>query len=679
MSAERTPRVSARTRWLAGLGTLVVVGAGLVGFWAAVPGAHATPWTGSEPTPTNLELFFHNSTLPVPVGAAGYLLVMSTVNDTQGPWATTGEVSIAPHYDSVSFVMAPQLAGPLVLNGSIVADVYLNQSGSSLTGGSIVLAVNEVSPTGNLTLLATGPSLGTGAIGSGGSVPNLVSVPGPTISNQTVPAGDSVEVSVTISGTSATNYGIWWGNVSGTVYASEVDLPVSTYLTVSSPAVLNSTGAPVADLTATGGNQTLTIRANVSDPLGAYDFESFPVYFTIFNVSDVAVYGPVAMTPTPLLALPGALAGSYSTQFNYSALGPGTYAFTVNATDNTEHNTAGQNTLPSYFGRVASASTPIVVGLPPVPVVLLAVDEHSQPLSGATVRVLAGSVPYASNRTDASGEAGFNLSNGSSFTAHVFWQNVAVGSFAFNVTGAGQLVQLNASVIYPTFLLQTATGSYPLAYALVDVVHPNGSELPLEIANAQGKFTLDQVPVGNYTLTVIYDDTEVVSERAVAAASDGPIVVDVTGVFSLSVLTTTATGGGLSGVFVTVVNVTTGATIASGISNGAGELTFLVPAGTYDVNGSWSETYYLTPLSQSVSKVVAVNAPTLATLSFSKAFPPFTQTNEFYLLVGFAALAAVIVVLAVLLARRRKQTMPPLSPAPAISPPEATKEETKQP
>ncbi len=655
-----------------------MLGVGLAGLTFVAPHAAATPWTGAEPTPTNLEFYLHNSSTPIYVGAVGYLLVMSTVNDTTAPWAGNGSLSIGLHYDSVSFIAAPQLAAPLVLNGTVEADVYMNQTGSALSGGSITLAISDVAPNGASVLLGTGPALSTSSIGSGGSIPNVVALTGPNLT-QTIPAGDSLEATIFINGTSATHYGIWWGDVAGTTYASSVDLPASTYLTVNNLTVLNANGTPAVILGQSAHNKSLNISAVVADPLGAYDFESFPVYFTVTNETGGIVYGPALMNATPGLAAPNAPNGTYAIEYNYSALGSGLYNFTVNATDNTEHNTAGQSTLPSYFGRIASATVQITVGLPPVPVSAQVVDDHGVGLNGSLVRVFSGSNLVDFGTTDSAGIATFDLPNDSSFTFKVFWQGIAVGSFSETVTAANQVIVLNASVIYPTFELQTAVGSYPVPYALVDIVHPNGAEMPLVVASGAGTFTLRQVPAGTYTLTVIYDDSEVVSDRPVAAASDGPIVVSVAGVFPLIVTTATAGGGALAGVFVTVVNTTTGATIDSGVTGSSGQLSFLVPRGTYNVTGDWSTTFDLTSLSQTESTTVVVTSATTTTLSFSKAFPPFTSTNEFYLIVGFAALALVIAVLAVLLVRRRRrEAPPPRTPAPPVSPPGSTEGKPKE-
>lgn len=670
-------RGSKRQAWRAIVGTallLGVAGAGLMVSGAVAP-ASATPWPGPEPTPTNLVFFLHNSSTNVTVGAVPYLQVMSTVNDAGAPWAGTGEISVGKHYNSVAFVAAPQLAAPIVLNGTVTASVYMNQTGSSLTGGSIILSIYDVSPSGALTLLGAGPGTGTSVI-TPGSVPLIAPLVGPTLSNVTVPAGDSIQVNITISGNTATYYGIWWGNVSATTYESQVIVPASKYLTVASVEVYNSTGAPTNVLSSFPADKTLTISAVVADPLGAYDFEAFPVDFTVTNSTGVTLYGPFAMAPDPSLAAPGAPNGTYTIAFNYSGLAPGIYNFTVNATDNTNHNIGGQNTLPSYFGRAASLVATVVVGLPPVPVSVQVTDDHAQLLGGAVVRAAVGSAVIATNVTNATtGIAGFTLPNGTTYNFTVYWQGVWAGNFTRSVDNASLVFHLTADVIYPTFEVESTTG-YPLPYALISVVHPNGETLPLQVANDGGIFTLGQVPIGNYTFTVIYDDSEVLSFSVVPVTSDAAVIpLAVTGVYTLTVETATSGGSVLSGIFVTIVNNTTGATIASGITNDTGILAFLVPVGTYRVIGDWSTTYYLTPVRQTLTNLVTVDQPTATTLKFTKAFPAITSTNEFYLVLAFAALAAIIVLLAVLLVRsRRRKQAPPLTPAPPITPPESTQE-----
>ncbi len=646
---------------------VVGVGLGVLGLAGVIAApASATPWGGSEPTPTNLVFYLHNSSTGVTVGAVQYLDILSTSSDAVAPWAGTGGLAEGSHYDSVSLVAAPELSGPLVLNGTVSANVYLNESGSAPSGGSITLSVYAVSTTGTLTRLGAGPANSATPLGPGGSLPKLVALTGPTLS-QTVPAGDSVEVNLTISGNTAESYGIWWGTIAGTTYASTVTMAASTYLTVPLVRVLNGSGSAVAYLSPSSGNTTVAVRAVVSDPLGAYDFESFPPELTVVDpATSAVVQGPFPMSATPALAAPGAPNGSYVVPFNYSGLAPGGYDFTVTSVDNTNENLGPTATMPVYYGREAIGVESLAVGLPPVPVQVLAVDGHGQPLRGAVVQARSGGTLLAENTTNASGRAGFDLSNASTFAVSALWQGVDVGTVSVAVSGPGQLVVLNTSVSYPTFRLETASGD-PLSYALVSLVHPNGTALPLLVANASGELTLDQAPDGNYTLTAVYEDAVVVARASEAVTGDGPFVVVASSVYTLAVSTVGSGGSPLSEVFVQVVNATTGATIASGVTGASGELDFLVPAGGYRVLGSWSTTYALTSLSESQRDNVSVTGPgEVAVLTFSKAYPSFTSTNEFFLLVGYGVLAVLVLLLGLLMLRRRRSP-----PARAASTPDA--------
>ncbi len=657
------PRTNAATRAIAT--SVLLVGLSLLGTTLVVAPASATPWSGSEPTPTNLQFYLHNSSVGITVGAVSYLNVLSTGPDNATPWAGTGELTVGTHYDSASFVLAPQLAGPLTINGTVEANVYMNESGSSPTGGSITITAYAVDPIGTLTLLGVGPADPTAPLGPGGSLPNLVQLVGPTL-NVTVPAGNTVEFNITISGNTAESYGIWWGTVGGTIYPSSISVPASTYLTVPLVEVLNSTGVPVVDLTQSASSFVVTVVANVSDPLGAYDFENFSVNFSVVNESGVAVIGPTPMTPVPGLAAPGALNGTYNATFNYSTLPPGFYNVTVNASDNTNHNLGAQNTLPTYFGRAASGKVEVEVGLPPVPVSVTVLDDKNLPLHGATVRAKVGAATVQTNVTNATGGANFSLPNGITYVFVVVWQGVVVGNISESVTTADQVFVLHPSVVYPTFQLNTAAGD-AVPYALVTVVHPNGTVLPLEISGPTGAFTLDQVPAGKYTLSVIFDDAQVVGPTAIAVTSDGPIPVLVGNVYALTVYTSDSSGAGLSNVFVQVINVTTGATIASGVTTSTGQLRFLAPAGTYLVVGSWSATFDFTDLHETESATVIVSGATSTHLTYSKAFPAFTATNEFYVILGFAILGVLLAILAVLIIRLRRRLASPPSPPSAWS------------
>lgn len=666
------PRSRLRThaRILAVLG--ILLGTGLLGglLVASAPAA-ATPWGGPEPGPTNLLFFLHNDSRGVAVGDASYLDILSTANDTVAPYAGHGSESLGAHYDSVAFVVAPQLAGPLLLNGTLVASLYLNQSGSSPNGGSVTLAVRALAPSGAATLLGSGPALPTSALGAGGSLPQRMTVTGPTLPPTSVPAGDSIQINISISGNTAEFYGIWWGAVGGTYYLSSVAMPVSTYLEVAAPTVRSASGAVGTSLVPDAGNSTVTVIGVVSDPLGAYDFSPYSVDFTVESPNGSILFGPVPMLPTPSLAADGAPNGTYAIAYNYTSLARGVYDFSINATDATNHNLWGQDTLPEYYGRAAVGVQSITVGLPAVPVSVSVVDDHGLPVPQATVRVLSQGIGVGQNETNLSGGAAFRLPGGSTYLFDLSWQGVPVGSFPEAIGTVPGHFQLAAAVIYPTLHLVTPGGA-ALAYALVTVVHPNGTVLPLHVSSGSGMVALGRAPAGNYSVTVVYDSAVVLTGDTVAVRDDGPTEVVVSGIYPFAVECASGAGSPLPGVFVEIRNTSSGATIASGVTNGSGTLTFLLPAGAYAVTGTWAATYDLSSVSQTVSARINWTGSGSERLDFSRAYPAFTATNEFFVVVGYVVLGALLVVLIVLVARRRGRSPvapPPPGPAGGSPPP----------
>jgi len=632
--------------------TYVIIAILLLSVPAFFQSAQATPWPGSEPNPTNLVFYLHNSSTGITVGAVTYLNVLSTVKDINSPWKNTGAMSLGVHYDSASFIVAPQLADSLTLNGTMFADIYMNQTGSSLTGGSNTLYVYSVNASGSKTLL--GSHTNPNNIIPSGSTPGgtPVRLTGPYL-NQTIPKGDSIIVALNISGNTAESYGIWWGMVNNTYYESTVSFSASTYLTVPAIRVLNYNGQNASVFPKNLKSTILTINATVEDPLGAYDFESYHVDFSILNSTGQVIFSTL-MQSYPNLASPNSSYGTYQVSYNYSALIPGEYHFKVNATDNTDHNLWGVNTLPSYYGRAASNFVTVTIGLPPVPIILQILDEKNNTLPGATVQTFVSGSFMGANNTNSSGETEFLLSQGTNYSFKVIWENVPVGTFNETVSNMSHIFIFHAQVIYPTFVIASDSG-LPLPYALVTLVHPNGTLYPLIVTNSSGSFSLNQVPAGVYKLTVIYDDAEVLASDPVSVTSNGITQVSASNVYLVTIKSTTAADTALPGVFVQVQNTTTGATIASGITNSSGALQFLVPAGSYTIIGNWAATYDLTAVQQTISTKIMVTTQENTTLTFSKAYPSIFATVLFWFILIIVLLLALLVVMTVMFFKKSRK------------------------
>ncbi len=594
---------------------------------------NSTPYTGKEPYPTYILFYLHNSTTGINVGSVKYINVLTTENDLNTQWKNTGGATFGLHYDSVSFVIAPQFSSDVIINGTVYANIYMNQTGSSPTGGSTSLTVYSVSPQGSLTLL--GSASNQNSLIPSGSTPGgtPVKLTGPSI-NISLPKGYSLMVNISISGTSSENYGIWWGFVKNTYYQSTVSIPFGKYLNIENIWV-ESNNRNVTVLPENIANKTVKIFANVTDPLGVYDFYSYPVEIKITNYTGSLIFEDnmkILFQPYPW-----DFSAIYYAYFNYSSLPPGEYYITVNATDNTYHNLFGSFTS-GYYGRNAFLSMAINVGLPPIKTFVKIVDEKNIFVSNANVKVYSSNSLIASNITNSSGISSFLLPGNSSYNFKIFWENVSVGSFTEFVNKT-TMFTFNVSVIYPTVFFITSNG-LPVPYPLVSIVTPNGSLLPLMVATKNGSLYLSRVPAGIYTFTVIYDDSEILSAQKVSITKD-TVIINVTDVYPVYIKTVTNSGSPLKDVFVVISNSTTGAQVNAGITDENGSIVFLLPHGNYSINSYFVTSYYLTFIQQNVVENITVNTTKNITIEFSKAYPPIYETYLFYFILIIVIMVAI--------------------------------------
>lgn len=547
---------------------------------SSLPSAQAAPWGGSEPTPTNLTVFLHNSTTPLPItGGIFASEVLTSANDTAVPWRGGGVVDVGLHFLTVPFYLFPRVAGPLTLNGTPVANVFVNQTGS-VTSGAWTMTLYSVSPSGVATQIGTP---GTTPYGSGysGSIglPLRIVYGSPLL--LTLPMGWSLEAIFDQSaGATADHYGFWWGDVTGTYYTADVNVPASTYLAINQTYVVGPSGSVTGTLNQSVKTPVANLRANLSDPLGNYDYSNWTVNWTVTNLTGVlfgagtmAAFGPV---------VPPAVYGyneTYSASYNYSWLPSGGYTFCANGTDNTNHNDllfTGH-----WFGRAAKGCTGFFIGSAPNLLTLRVLDSTHLPLAGAHVVVAS-----ILNLTNATGITHFRLSNGT-YAGTVTWEGIVVASPSIRVSGP-TVVTVLTKVYYPTFTIEDQA-SVPLSNALAYVVHPNGTQYPLMVTGSTGTLNFTQVPGGAYGITVIWHGSVVYSQPAQPAVTVSgnvsyPVVAQV---YYQSFQVITPTGSPLPLASLLVQNSTTGLVLAFGITNATGITAARVPAGTFTVLVYW--------------------------------------------------------------------------------------------
>ena len=537
----------------------------------------ATPYIGPEPTPTNVTFYFHNISKPVYVGSTPALNILNTVNDTNATDLKTGKLVTGLHYISVQFYIVPQLASNLTINGTPEVYLYLNQTGSS-SGGSISYSLYSLYPNGSTSIIGTSAPYALSNV-KYGSTPNLNVISFGSKVFYTVPKNNSIELSITISGASSNYYGIWWGLVSHTYYYSALSLPVSNYLNIEN--ISTFIGGNLTSVFPSTGNKTVKIIANITDPLGIYDFNSYPVDLTISNLSGI-IYKTV-MEP-----LNHPLQSSYYELFyvnyNYSGLPPGRYEISVNATDNTYHNLLNQNTGSSYYGRNAFGVAYFWIGGKPVDVEFKVVDSLNNSVQNATVKIYSINSFIGKNETNSTGITSFELSANSSYIAKVFYENSLVGILPLNTSSSNETLLLSTHIYYPT-LKVLDNASQPLGNSLIYAINPGGVHYPLLVTSKNGTASLKQVPGGLYYINIIWHDT-LVFNGSLSINSNGIFPINVS-VYEQSIYVTYPQIGSIDLAYIEIYNITTGNIIGFNYTNINGFSQIPIPTGDYGISVFW--------------------------------------------------------------------------------------------
>ncbi len=560
----------------AGLLTALIIVSALIVTQGAVTTAFASPYAGNPPTPTNLTVYFHNLSTPVTVGGAPHLHIANTLNDTVAQYANSGDNISAVHYLSLNFTLYPQLSGPLQLNGTMFTYLYMTQNGSAPTSGHITMSLYLDAPNGTSQLVATGPATST-SVTYPRTAPTLIRITGPTV-NMTVKTNFSLSFVIVVNGGTSQTYNALWGHVKNTYYYSETVVSASSYLEVSNMYAVNSAGTQVYSLPSNATNKNITVYANLTDPLGAYDFYSWPVDYTISNSTATVVRG--FMTAVTVFSV-NSYYELYKFEFNYSGFALGIYTITVNGTDNTMHNYLAS--LGVIYGRNAHGSLQLSVGLPPVKAVFTVQDTLGKTLNGAVVRAYYSASFIASNRTNGTGVAGLFLFGGN-YTVEVYWQQVNVGAFAVAVNNTSYAFTLKAKVYSPTYIFEDQSGM-PLTDAFVYLTSPNGTALPLLVTSSNGSYPLDEMAGGNYS-TVVYWHSSLVFSGSIDFNANGNIPVNVNA-FSQTFKVVSASGTAVPTANVLVVNTTTGTDIGFNTTNASGLASSVIPYGSYSVFVYW--------------------------------------------------------------------------------------------
>lgn len=603
--------------------------------------ASASP---QAPTPRDLTFYMHNNTIAKDVSGVSTPYIFDTLQKF-GKNNTITNVFEAKQ----DWYLFPALAGNLIADGSISMHIYASVSGTSPSQNP-TLTVSEIAANGT-TLWSDSHAFG-----------NLVAwnTPHDLILNltgvhHTFLAGSTIHVVIDDLVATSRTVTLWYN---ASWVPSHVVIQSDSFAQVDSLAFLNYQGTPRVNFDPLAANKTITVRVNVTDPLGGYDIAW--VNLTLVQPGGTSVLTMAAMTQTA--GTPLSYVSTYELEFNYSGHPDGRYNATASVLDN-----SGMYYFAEFYATgpfLAQLASFFYVGGLPLYINVQAVDSKGDALVGAAITLLSGNVAEVTQSADANGATNLTLAIGV-YDLRVVWQGIDVADQALNATAnvsAASPVTITCAVYYPVFHAEDAQG-VALADATLLFIHPNGQEIGPYRTDASGNLELSQVPVGTYGLTAswrgiaVFQGTEAVSSNAVITFE--------TAVYELTVVAKAGNGQALPGAYVSVID-SSGLVFDSNITGADGSVVLRLPAGNYTIEARYitvdqGSLYDSGPRYQTID----VTGSTSATMTFGDFPLPLTSTLDFlFALVYAITVGALLVVLFLVLRRKKggKEPAPPTEP-----------------
>ncbi len=462
-------------------------------------------------------------------------------------------------------------------------------------------------------------------------------------------AGSSIELRMII--TPGAQQGVWFHYDTPQVN-SRLSLSGPDSLDVAGIATLDSERNVATRFDPEAANTTLHIQASIADPLGGYDIRW--VNLTLLSPVDLTIIDNASMARVS--GTPVSYESTFEISWNYSGQPTGEYTVLVWALDNNGHNHFYFFQQFDYGDYPDVGTTTFFVGGLPVYVNLKVVDSKEVALVGAEVALRSGGFTLDEKVTDSSGAANLTMAKGQ-YEFQVSWQDVVVASTSqdvqANVTESDPLV-VSTQVYYPVFQAEDSEG-FPLAGASLIFVHPNGSKLGPHRTNQSGQVTLEQVPVGTYTISAAWRGIDVFAGTGDVVSNE--IIAFRTAVYQLMVTGRSGSGVVLAGVFVSVKD-STGLVFDAGLTDEDGSVTLLLPSGDYTVESRYITSYRGSLYDSGIlSTQIELRNSTSVEVTFSDFPPSLTSTFVFLLLVVYAITVAALVTALLLLRRRYRGTV----------------------
>jgi len=259
-------------------------------------------------------------------------------------------------------------------------------------------------------------------------------------------------------------------------------------------------------------------------------------------------------------------------------------------------------------------------------------DIDGQPLVGASTVITLPEETKITRNTDANGQITLTQLPIGNLKIQITWQNVSFTEKTDIISFPGTLRE-RCPVCSPIFIVEDSAGS-PLPYALARVYCSNGTEASL-LADSHGMIELCQIPAGGYRLQVYWKDA-IAFERTYSLSASTEIAVQ-TNVPPQTMQTEITWGGGneedttltppedksylltisvfdktgkpVEGILVLIKDTKTNATVASAITDNAGEAVLKISQGDYVVEIQQGEKKIRQPISINEDTKIEIQIP----------------------------------------------------------------------
>ena len=591
-----------------------------------IPAVNSSPDGTAKPQ----HFYFHNDTSNPWVG--GYTQTTATLNTTQ-KWREKPQ-----GYENVTgrlyldFYVHPDLASNMSLDGTIWLHPWMCAygTGGSTVGGVFSATIYEVTSTGQ-TLVGSTASTGSQTLPFGSTPANsrdVNSVAGndPLILNfpaYTFRKGGSILIHIEVNpqGAGAKMFSYY----DHSICPSYVTLYSYDHVEVSAVWTANATGHPETVFKIIGEPTMVQINANVTDPLGGYDFNASSidtkyamVTATVVNPAEVPVVDNERMT----LINGGITSFVNLLQYNwtFSTAVPGQYNVTISATDNSGNTVNG--TAFFWIGQTYRIQ-------------VHALDSKTRPLTNARIAASVEEYVALSDYANTTGWIDARIVGGT-YNLTVTWQGVVVNSTLNFLVVANTTLVLNCRVYDPSFLFVDDVDG-PLPEAQVFIESPNGTTniLPL-YTSLNGFVNLTQAPAGDYGFTLYWKGVKVLQETQ-SVDSDGPYTIKCE-VYQLAVEVLGNNGAPVHGAYV-IIYTEAGTVYDFRMTDATGKAVSKLPVGAYRIDVEYSTTYWLTAVTANATEPLKeVTSSGSVTITLTN-FPPSIWTT-----VGFWLLSAFIIV-----------------------------------